>query len=262
MDSAFAKLDRARKHFAELRDETEDFRARDTHHFSEEMSPWGLDPRIGVITRRVHIKEVPPASWSLLLGDILTNLRAALDHAIYGHAAARQALTGEQEKRIYYPIVLDRAKWSKIRKELGPLLEPAVMSFVESTQPFNHQDDPRKAPLVTFNTLVNEDKHRSIRVVSYRHGPAHLDTDLEIVGTDAEPREWQDGGVVVRAYVRLPGAMQSLPGDASVRFGWVIGEGPAIWLPGLDVHWPVVDTMSQSIDMVDDILADLQERGC
>lgn len=262
MDSAFAKLSRAREHFAALRDETENFRARDTHRFSQEMAPWALDRTVGVVTRRVHIKETPPQSWGLILGDILTNLRAALDHAVYGHAAARQLLTEEQEKRISYPIVLDRAKWPRIRNGLEPLLDPAVMNSIEAIQPFNHQLDPRKAPLVTFNTLVNEDKHRTIRVVSYRHGPAYLDTDLEVVGLDIEPREWTDGGIVARAYLRLPAEMWSYPGDFPVQLRFVIGEGPTMYLPGLDLHWPIVDTMWSCVDIVEKVLADLKDEGC
>lgn len=207
------------------------------------------------------MKETPPPSWSLIIGDILTNLRAALDHAVYGHAMLRQTLTEDQEKRINYPIVLDRTKWGRVRRDLAPLVDPAVMKFIESTQPFNHRIDPRKAPLVTFNTLVNEDKHRRIRIVSYRHGPAHFDTDAEVVGLEVEPREWIDGAVVARAYVRLRSAEQYFPGRPP-RFHFVIGEGPTIYLPGLDEHWPIVDTMWSSVDMVDDILADLKKAGC
>jgi hypothetical protein len=138
MESAFAKLSRAREHFAALQRDAEDFRARDTHRFSEEMAPWALDGTVGVVTRRVHIKESPPQAWSLVLGDVLTNLRAALDHAIYGHAAARQLLTPEDQRRISYPIFLDQKKWPRTRQALERLINPAVMNFIESTQPFNH----------------------------------------------------------------------------------------------------------------------------
>lgn len=262
MESAFAKLGRAQEHFAALENETEAFRARDTHTFAQEVSDYALDPAIKVVTRRVHINEAPPNSWSLIIGDILTNLRAALDHAVYGHAAARQSLTADDERRINFPIVLDREKWPRARRNLTPLVDPAVLNSIELSQPFNHRIDPQIAPLTSFNTLVNEDKHRALRVVSYRHGPVHVDTVAEIVGVEDQPREWTDGAVVARALVRVPAGMPCLPGHLPVRFRFVIGEGPTVYVPGVDLHWPIVSTMGSCVDMVERILANLKAAGC
>lgn len=53
----------------------------------------------------VKVSHAPPVpdSWPLITGDILTNVRAALDHAIYPHV--RATAPSSAPHRIQYPIV-------------------------------------------------------------------------------------------------------------------------------------------------------------
>ncbi len=48
-----------------------------------------------------RVKEELPTEWGLLVGDILTNLRAALDHALFGHITARHP---SREVSAEYPV--------------------------------------------------------------------------------------------------------------------------------------------------------------
>jgi hypothetical protein len=85
VDSALAKYARAQKHLAELRAAIDEAHAAD---LSNELSyrvdyPYGDDDPRAVVTLRLELRS--PTEWSLIMGDILTNLRAALDHVVYGH---------------------------------------------------------------------------------------------------------------------------------------------------------------------------------
>lgn len=47
-----------------------------------------------------------PAEWSLIIGDILTNLRASLDHAVYGQATSRRKLNSKERASLNHPMLL------------------------------------------------------------------------------------------------------------------------------------------------------------
>lgn len=111
MDSAFAKLGRAKVHRDQLRSEVNAYRAREPIEWMSTQAFDRLDPNESTLTVRVHIKEEIPAVWGLIIGDVLTNLRATLDHAVFGHAAAHHVLTEAQQKKLQYPVLQDVAQW-------------------------------------------------------------------------------------------------------------------------------------------------------
>ena len=96
------------------------------------------DPSQAVITYGLKVKEEPSSEWGLIVGDILTNLRAALDHAVYGHAAARQQLTQAQERKLQFPILTNSDQW------LGAAAVPATVTTPAKTR--------SKAPISSSRT--------------------------------------------------------------------------------------------------------------
>ena len=91
---------------------------------------------------RVNIKYEQPDDWGLIVGDILGNLRAALDHAVYRHAVARPGaagtpLTSKQERALQYPFVHAESEWPNEKAKLAKFFEDAkVIEEIEKTQPF------------------------------------------------------------------------------------------------------------------------------
>lgn len=59
----------------------------------------------------VRVREPIPEDWPLMVGDVLTNLRAALDHSVYGHAESRNQLTDKQRKALCFPIIEKVETW-------------------------------------------------------------------------------------------------------------------------------------------------------
>ena len=90
LDAAWwAKLRRANTHLETLAKLVDDFAATE---------PYTLDPEPGegVVAYRLHIRREAPAEISTVVGDVLHNLRSALDSVAYELAvqAKGEALTG------------------------------------------------------------------------------------------------------------------------------------------------------------------------
>jgi hypothetical protein len=158
--SARKKLDRARFHLETLRGEVDAFRAHSPYEFSME-SPgnkrWEADIRV-----TVTVTKAPPIpdSWGLITGDILTNVRAALDHAVFPHIRAKKP--DLDRKFIQYPIEDRKEQWENKNR----WFEKPVHKVVGESQPCRHAD-PTGHPLRVLRELVNMDKHRDLVIANY-----------------------------------------------------------------------------------------------
>lgn len=151
-------------HLAELQREMTAYRDSDAVEFRARSRKDPLDSSMLIVECVASVKTPPPMeSWGLIAGDILGNLRASLDHALYGHIAARHTLTEAQRQAIQFPIVIDSTKWAAKDKYYSPLVEPKVWAHIHSKQPF-HDADPKSGGLHILNDLVNRDKHRTLHV--------------------------------------------------------------------------------------------------
>jgi hypothetical protein len=89
--SARRKLERGNVHLAALRAAIEDFRENSPYEFTME-SPGNERWKPGIPVT-VTVTQAPsiPDDWALITGDILTNVRAALDHAVFPHICPLEA---------------------------------------------------------------------------------------------------------------------------------------------------------------------------
>ena len=89
--SARRKLQRAKVHLAALQAAIQDFREKSPYEFAME-SPGNERWQPGIPVT-VSVKQAPPIpdDWALITGDILTNVRAALDHAVFPHICPLEA---------------------------------------------------------------------------------------------------------------------------------------------------------------------------
>ena len=83
--SARKKLERALFHAEALRMAVDAFRIEEPYEF--DIKSLGNPQGESDIRINVTVSQAPPVpdSWPLITGDILTNVRASLDHAIYPH---------------------------------------------------------------------------------------------------------------------------------------------------------------------------------
>ena len=117
----------------------------------------------------------PSETWGVLLGEIVHNLRSALDHLVY--EASSLDKNGRPLSDTEFPIFVDEDKFRSERRPGGLYkirgLNAETRAFVESMQPF-HSENPRLHHLWALRELSNADKHRLLNfvVAAYRiEGP-------------------------------------------------------------------------------------------
>lgn len=113
-----------------------------------------------------------PAEWGLLLGDIATNLRAALDHSAW--AIVHRGNGGKDElplrkgeaSAIYFPIVTTSA--AQFNGDIKAKLIGAKRSdiaLVRKMQPYFGKGNADRHALAILNDLCTADKHRAVQPV-------------------------------------------------------------------------------------------------
>ena len=107
--------------------------------------------------------SLPKREWGVLIGEVVDNLRSALDHATYA-AAARP--TGQTQ----FPIFTRECDWDD---KHGPMIETVpepVAELIEQVQPYHAPKgvDPRANILSVLNRLSNYDKHRLLHTAVIR----------------------------------------------------------------------------------------------
>src|SRR2546423_671405 len=84
-------------------------------------------PRIPLVRMhwQLRIKQPYPERWSVLMGDVLTNLRTALDHtlweAVLGHSGPLA-----KPQRVQFPVATSADKFRQPTIDLAPLVTPKV----------------------------------------------------------------------------------------------------------------------------------------
>jgi hypothetical protein len=126
----------------------------------------------------LHAPLSPPGELPVLIGDCLTNLRASLDHLVYGIAMkyTNSSSTEDLAKQtsLQFPIYDDAKRFSAWRGKVVRFLSPDVLAVLESFQPYQGWDGVvarlerhlSKNPRWVLNALVNADKHRALMPVT------------------------------------------------------------------------------------------------
>jgi hypothetical protein len=121
--------------------------------------PYGVrgeaDPA-GWFVIRLVARELPPPELSLTFADMISNLRATLDHIIWALVEESGNATHDQ---LTFPCVLDPKNWpsslgSKLRN-----VPPKWIPAIEQAQPFT-APRPRRHPMHVLHRLDVTTKHR------------------------------------------------------------------------------------------------------
>ncbi|MEV0675151.1 hypothetical protein AB0I60_01370 [Actinosynnema sp. NPDC050436] len=156
---------------------------------------------------RLKVLEPFPERWGAVVGDVLTNLRAALDHTFW---AAVMAHTGMPPKPqlVTFPLSVAHDKIFKDKvKNLRPLVAPEFWELVEAVQPFR-SERPMDEPLEWLRWVSNADKHRAVRVIgqmAFDMGPVIFDGErYEMVEEARFTGPVEDDAVVARLTFKRP----------------------------------------------------------
>jgi hypothetical protein len=202
LDGVEIKMTRSVEHITSLREETAGFIRDNPVRFYRRTDTVPLGDQV-VDGWAVYASWPPvPGHFGAIIGDALTNMRAALDHlASQLFIATKQAPT---DAWINFPIVSDPA---------GPLkslqrVPAAAAPIVESVQPYQNLAKGQPAeihPLHVLKLLVNRDKHEAL-------------TLTEMFGAAADIRITGPGGLP------LYGRVEAQGGVATDPVGWFPDE--------------------------------------
>jgi hypothetical protein len=152
------KVDRASKHLMDLALETQRF-WRDPRPY-EIVHEDNLDTGERTYYLRVH-KELPP-EFSALIGDIVQNLRCALDHLAWHLVTTGPVSPKAKERNVYFPIFETESEYreGKMKKIEG--MTPAAIDAIDAVKPYFRLDTVGIGnPALYWLSVINiQDKHR------------------------------------------------------------------------------------------------------
>jgi hypothetical protein len=198
-----------------------------------------LDPQSGQHVFRV---ATIPEDWRLrvgiILGDIVHNLRSALDYVFYALCVHYLGATKTERlgNQVQFPIEDNPQTFANKRVHFGKI-PWGHWAIIDSAQPYNGADPPRAA-LRTLRNLSNRDKHRALNPLLLRTTMIQLyDHTLAAQATtdfhfpDSTQRALGDRYLEVGTEVMRVG----LPRDVDAEMEVAGHITPAIQLPEMDI---------------------------
>jgi hypothetical protein len=157
LGSARLKLSRAEKHLRGFNQCVQRFRETDPYRTTRHLEGDGAEH---VYT--VEIRSYPPPDLGAIVGDLLHNLRSALDSVVYDlSVAAKPALTEKERGSVGFPIALREKNFDMAKVRYAPR---AAQAEVKCAQPYTG-DKADMHPLWLLSRFNNVDKHRQVLVV-------------------------------------------------------------------------------------------------
>jgi hypothetical protein len=162
LGSCDAKIARAREHLHSLQRETRAHVAAQEATHAVRFSP--VDPETGWCEITLIPQDIKEPRLSAILGDVIHNLRCALDYAITTLVEAHNVTLTTSHQ---FPIFTDAAFYaSRVGTKTtanpdGPLKGITEgLTVVEDWQPYHTKPDPRTDALWGVHRFSNADKHR------------------------------------------------------------------------------------------------------
>lgn len=124
----------------------------------------------GVDIYEMEVSPIVRESWGQIVGDILSNLRAALDHVAWALALKHVDESGKPleksaARQVTFPLYDSEPRYSDkgsgAQRALCHVL-PSAHSTIEKFQPYNRTNWPELKFLAVLSELANEDKHRLV----------------------------------------------------------------------------------------------------
>ena len=116
----------------------------------------GKADQSGWFVTRLVARELPPPELSVIFADLISNLRATLDHIIWALVEESGNATHDQ---LTFPCVLDRKDWSSSLRSRLMNVPPQWIPAIERAQPFT-VPHPRLHPMYVLHRLDITTKHR------------------------------------------------------------------------------------------------------
>lgn len=251
------KVHRAREHGVQLMHEIKTFLDSDPYKIATKIDP--DDQKVIYYLTSVH--QTPP-QLSAIVGDVIQNLRSALDHLAYQLVLAGG---GTPSTQTYFPVCdsVNRYKSEKPNKLKG--VHPDAVKAIDVIRPYKGGNDV----IWQLHKLCNVDKHRLLITVgsafrSFNMGPLIRPKMVELwegMGRSGDEVPFTD--VFVRPADRMcplkvgDELFYDNPGSKAkedLQFVFDIGFSESGVIDGA----PVLETLQEMIDTVDSIILSLK----
>ncbi len=130
----------------------------------------------GRVSILINIVRQTPQMWSVQIGEIIHDLRSALDHMVYEIAATYGK--GNVPTGTEFPIFIDKARFHSTKRGGGLYkirgLPPNAQTSIEEIQPFQRSKTPTLHRLWALQELSNWDKHRLLLITNVATGAKNL----------------------------------------------------------------------------------------
>ena len=172
---ARAKIDRARRHLLELTSDIQEFQSAHHYEVIEEA-----DPHTGDWVYRVRIDQDIPLEWGAIVGDVIHNLRSALD---FGAWQLVCAAGGTPNRATAFPITEKTEIFGLEANHRLQGASPQAMRLIKHLRPYSGGNEA----LWTLHQLDIIDKHRLLLPVGLAHRPGRFSCTIRV--NDGEPIE-------------------------------------------------------------------------
>lgn len=165
-NSAYAKTERARQQIDALQTVFESFYKSKSYTIRQELYPQVGEKRL------IFHADPLPLKWSVIIGEIVHDLRSALDHSIYELTCIE---TGIPSHKTEFPIFEDEGLYFQVNKRGEPtrpsglykiqgIKDTRRQAIIKGLQPseFRKTHKPHEHPILAFiHELDIVDKHRT-----------------------------------------------------------------------------------------------------
>jgi len=229
LKGARRRLDRAWVHIESLDAEMRSFNARSPYAYIGDT-----DSQTGEPVWRASVREQPSSDLSLIVGDCIHSLRAALDNLAWSLAIAGAA-PDPPFARTSFPITTTKELFDEAVWKIKDLSDPAK-KIVEAVQPYERNpEDPTKSELWILDRLWNDDKHRAPSLV----GSSMVQSNLHVVHAsgakgwtpDVRHGPFEDGSELARFRIHEPGPDLRCEVEFEFAADVAIHGGPAAGIP-------------------------------
>jgi hypothetical protein len=191
-----------------------------------------------------------PLSFSALMGDVIQNLRNALDYSAW--AAATDAARRHNRAQISFPIFRKQKGYQSWFNTRDKWFGADTLKVMEASQPFKAPTN-KLHPLRVLQVLSNTDKHQLLNVVDQAHVAQGIEFNPRPPVYDFETADGpvRPGDRLARLeYPRPPFRLEI---DVMPSFGW--NECVAFEEPGKPIEWLQLGDMMNAIcsDVVDTV---------
>jgi hypothetical protein len=214
-----------------------------------------------ILTISVHINKIPDTMWGIRVGEIVHNLRSALDHVIWELFVKNNRQPPGLRDKHQFPIFDKQAGFNSAIPQFLKGLDNKSVDLLRSEQPFPISEggtgESIKSPLWNLKELSNCDKHRTIHLVGILLEAYNFTFPPLIHDVTIQKDIVQNSGPIqqdaILARARFPGVSEWPFEERNVKGHLRTNIAFDQWTPAVG-GWLVAETLVETANRTDRIL--------